>query len=341
MIKIPFEVKRNRRVSVGDIIPLTITEAILVYDDGSLRTFVPALAGGSLEVVEEGIAGDVSQSGVWDLEDVVLILRIVVDMMENLSPLQETLADADQNGRVEVRDALEVLRSLVKAKLVPGSSPEKPIAIDVPEAQILAGQRVSLPIQLDAADRVYGLDLRMRYNQWALRLEGISFSGAEGLMVSNTQTPGIVHIAGVNRNGFTAPDGHVADLVFDALVTGTQQVQLEQAQLLGADGENLPVRFANEMIEESSLPRTFALFQNYPNPFNPETVVRYELVKPAPVRIAIYNLAGQRLETLVRERQDAGRHEVIWQAEEYAPGVYLFVIEAGKMRKTMKMLLLK
>ena len=88
-------------------------------------------------------------------------------------------------------------------------------------------------------------------------------------------------------------------------------------------------------------PERFALEQNFPNPFNGKTVIRFALQSGEEVELALYNLAGQKLETLVRKRQDAGRHEVIWQAKEYAPGVYLFVIEAGNVRKTMKMLLLK
>ena len=183
--------------------------------------------------------------------------------------------------------------------------------------------------------------MRLRYDPRMLHLEDVSFPGTAGLMVSNTRIPGTVHLVGVSQEGFAKADGAVADLLFQALATGTQHVQLEQAQLLGADGEELPVRRADEMLSDAILPKAFTLFQNYPNPFNPETVIRYELPEEASVRIAIYNLAGQRMETLVRERQAAGRHEVVWQAEAYAPGVYLFSIEAGEMRETMKMMLLK
>jgi len=343
LLKLPFEVKKGSQVSVGDVIPLTLTDATLVYDNGSLRTFIPATVDGHLEVVEGGMAGDVNQSGVWDLEDVVLILRVIVDMTDALSPLQEALADADENHKVELRDALAVLRSLVREKLVP-SSPwvsAEPVIIEIPPVQTLPGQRVSIPIRLEAAHRVYGMDLRLRYDPGVLHLDEISHPGTEGLVVSNTQTPGIIHLVGVSQNSFKAPGGDVIDLTFHALALGAQQVRLEQGQLLGANSEELPVQSAGEMLTERFLPKAFSLFQNYPNPFNPETVIRYELPASVPVRITIYNLAGQKLETLVHGHQEAGRHQVIWKADNYAPGVYLFHIEAGKTRKTMKMVLVK
>ena len=185
------------------------------------------------------------------------------------------------------------------------------------------------------------MNLRLRYDPGMLHLDEISHPGTEGLIVGNTRTPGIIHLVGVSQNSFKAADGDVIDLNFNALAMGVQQVRLEQGQLLGADGEELSVRFAGETLTESLLPEEFALFQNYPNPFNPETVIRYELPEATQVRIAIYNLPGQKLETLLHQRQEAGPHQVTWKAGDYAPGVYLFLIEAGDVRETMKMLLLK
>jgi len=102
-----------------------------------------------------------------------------------------------------------------------------------------------------------------------------------------------------------------------------------------------------------SLPKSFALYQNYPNPFNPSTVIKYILdpanggrVSPERTRLAVYNLLGREIKTLVDEVQPAGTYEVTWDGssdigERVATGVYFYRLERGDIRESKKMLLLK
>ncbi len=92
---------------------------------------------------------------------------------------------------------------------------------------------------------------------------------------------------------------------------------------------------------ETKVPKTFSLSQNYPNPFNPVTTIRYGLPKATYVRLTLYNISGQRIETLVDEHQEAGYHEVSWSAEGLANGIYFYRIEAGEFIQTKKMIVLK
>ena len=85
-------------------------------------------------------------------------------------------------------------------------------------------------------------------------------------------------------------------------------------------------------------PERFSLSQNYPNPFNPATEIKYTLPKTAKVTLAIYNTLGQKVKTLVSQRQDAGQYKTIWDATDdsgrkAASGVYLYqitVLPAGR-----------
>ncbi len=91
----------------------------------------------------------------------------------------------------------------------------------------------------------------------------------------------------------------------------------------------------------SSIPEQFLLDQNYPNPFNARTTIGYNLEEPSNVRIEIYNLLGQKISTLVDEYQSAGAHQVTWNAENQASGVYLYNMQTGQLSETKRMLLLK
>ena len=88
-------------------------------------------------------------------------------------------------------------------------------------------------------------------------------------------------------------------------------------------------------------PRDFSLYQNYPNPFNPVTMINYQLPMTNDVELSIYNVLGQKVAILVNERQQAGNHQVEWEASGFASGVYYYRIHAGEFVDVKKMILIR
>ncbi len=94
-------------------------------------------------------------------------------------------------------------------------------------------------------------------------------------------------------------------------------------------------------------PNEYILYQNYPNPFskgsggNPTTKIKFELPVPAFVNITVYNLLGQKVQTLLEENINAGTHELIFNAQGLANGVYIYRLSADSFVKSRKMLLLR
>ena len=95
-----------------------------------------------------------------------------------------------------------------------------------------------------------------------------------------------------------------------------------------------------------AVPIEFALQQNYPNPFNPSTQIQYALPTDANVTIAIYDLVGRQIRTLVNQQVTAGYHSTLWNATNnmgspVSAGVYIYTITANDFRDVKKMILLK
>ena len=88
-------------------------------------------------------------------------------------------------------------------------------------------------------------------------------------------------------------------------------------------------------------PDIFKLSQNYPNPFNPRTMIHYELPMPNEVDLSIYNLAGQKVTTLVAGKKPSGTYQVEWDATGFASGIYIYQIQAGSFRDVKKMIVIK
>jgi hypothetical protein len=92
---------------------------------------------------------------------------------------------------------------------------------------------------------------------------------------------------------------------------------------------------------DASVPTSFALHQNYPNPFNPTTVIPYDLASSSRVRISVYDVTGRPVASLLDAQQNAGRHQVAFNAAGLPSGVYMVRLEAGGQVMVRKLTLLK
>ena len=91
-------------------------------------------------------------------------------------------------------------------------------------------------------------------------------------------------------------------------------------------------------------PQGFALLQNYPNPFNPSTIIPYQLPAPTHVRLEVFNVLGQHIETLVDWEQPAGQHTATWHGTDaagraVAAGLYFYRIRGIGPSETRRMVL--
>lgn len=90
-------------------------------------------------------------------------------------------------------------------------------------------------------------------------------------------------------------------------------------------------------------PVEFNLEQNYPNPFNPSTLINFSLSKNDHVTINIFNIIGQKIQTLVNGYYTAGQHSVIFDASKQGltSGIYFYELQAEGKHLVKKMNLVK
>ncbi len=95
---------------------------------------------------------------------------------------------------------------------------------------------------------------------------------------------------------------------------------------------------ANKVITTA---KNFRLEQNYPNPFNPSTIINYSIPRATFVTLNVYNVLGEKVETLVSENKPAGNYSVNFNASKLSSGVYFYRINAGNFIQTKKLMVLK
>jgi endonuclease/exonuclease/phosphatase family metal-dependent hydrolase len=125
----------------------------------------------------------------------------------------------------------------------------------------------------------------------------------------------------------------VPDSIADALYNASDHLPVFLSLLFHSSG-------SVSETPQALLPQ-FQLYPNWPNPFNSQTLIRYEVAAPGPVRLQVYDLLGRRVATLAESFQSPGTHTVAFVARGLASGTYFYSLETAQTVQTRSMLLVK
>lgn len=99
-------------------------------------------------------------------------------------------------------------------------------------------------------------------------------------------------------------------------------------------------------VKQGQRPTSYSLSQNYPNPFNANTQIQFALPKAGKTRLEVFNVLGQRVNTLVDEFMEAGYKIVNWDGrdhtgQEVPSGIYFYRLRSEGFLQTKKMLIIQ
>lgn len=138
----------------------------------------------------------------------------------------------------------------------------------------------------------------------------------------------------VNGNGTTTETMNYA-FTDNGVAQGSYYYRLRQIDFNGQS------EYSDVVEVNVTAPAVFALDQNYPNPFNPSTRIHYSVAVPGNVKLAVYNLLGQEVATLVNGFMEAGQYDITFDAQDMPSGTYIYKIETSQFSQARKMLLTK
>jgi hypothetical protein len=225
-----------------------------------------------------------------------------------------------------------------------------------PQQGLWEGRQIEVAIQARNLDDLAGYEFDLDFDPRALRLLP-SGSAAGNIFELNprgavfetrTDSEGKLRVIAsrYGKEWSAQGAGQLARLRFEVLREDALETLAPGAGvLLSTVYDQEPVRWSGSLLDWI-LPQSLGLEQNYPNPFNPSTIIPLALPQRTEVRLAIFNVLGQRVRTLVDGPLDAGYHNMMWNGldeagRQAAAGMYFYLVEADGFRQTRKMTLVK
>jgi len=235
---------------------------------------------------------------------------------------------------------------------------------------------VVVPLVVTNEAHLTAIDIPLKFSEGVTLLEvdfentRVSYFDVKAANINNAERTVVIgllpQLSATYKPELEAGTGPVANLVFEVNDPSVTEVKIEAVELKNPDHflifvyhdwdqngvphirmerpEFEPVTVALSGLSQNSgpeVPDVFALNQNYPNPFNPSTEIAFDLPVASHVELTIYNVLGQKVETLVDREMEAGSHTVTWNADKVSTGVYFYRITAKDFTETKKMLMLK
>ena len=287
--------------------------------------------------------GDINADGDLDVLDLVILSNIILEEY-NPTPYEEWAADVNDDGEINVLDSVKLANMILGIPDPPHDFPE-PAFVYLAR---IPGQTSNYNVMLENSMAVGGIELHIEFNPHTFipgtpgkTDRSAAFDFAYNILADRI----IVLLSSATLEEIAPGMGPIVYLPSES--HGGGNIHIAEATLCASDGAGIPIVIRRmgppktAFTENQQLPTTYLLSQNYPNPFNPETTIEYALPEATKVRVQVYNSLGQVVEVLVDSEQEAGYHEIKWNGEGVASGVYFYRLTAGEFTDTKRMVLMK
>jgi hypothetical protein len=326
--------------------PISFAPGSLVSDEDAGQLFFDTQDGAILT----GIRGDRNLDGQIDVRDVVLLIGAILGRNGQTLPepgaVAFAIADVNGDQGINVGDAVCIVNIILRIVKPPAKVVSDPVTVALGDPVTLADGRLVIPVVTGGG--VAGLQASFTFDPTRLQIGTPTLADGIAALIDSRIQDGQLRLVVVNLGGRSLPDGALVYLPVtssgaDATLT------LTDATVSNVFAQVTPITFGatQASVRAAGLPTAFSLGGARPNPFNPSATIAYEAPLQAHITLAVYNVLGQEVVTLVNEVKTPGRYTVTWDGRNagglgVASGVYLYRMTSSTgYTDTKRMTLLK
>ena len=224
------------------------------------------------------------------------------------------------------------------------------------KSDITIGQNIEFSVLATDLSKLAGYEVGFKYDPLVLRplltetRSGNVFNenpaGAVFMAFQDIQGELIILGSRYGKHWSASGDKQLGHLRFEVLNDNPlSALSIKSSLLLNSSYEKQNVEIKKTLVE-LILPDKTELLQNFPNPFNPTTNIPLSLSDRSHVQLAVFNLLGQKIATLINQSLEPGYYTINWNGRETsghlaAAGMYFYMLETDSFRLTKKMTLVK
>ncbi len=222
------------------------------------------------------------------------------------------------------------------------------ITLNSAMSQPLPGGQVKVDINASSPEMLTVAMVRVAYNPAELTLVSAEKGdmlarGGSSVLLNTIERDGVVEVC-MGRLNREAPgvtgEGTLATLTFQ--VVAPPETGFEYVYDVRDWRNDILARGSSQLTEYTGVLTSTVLFQNYPNPLNPRTSIVFALPNKQNVELAVYDLSGRLVKSLVHGPTEAGIHAIEWNGlteagEPAASGVYFYKLRAGDTEQSRKL----
>jgi hypothetical protein len=318
---------------------VAVDDYLLAHPDESVMTGIRSA------LAKNDLAGDYDSNGVVGFSDFILFAAnyglTLAANAEDFVTVYDFNADNAVNFSDFILFAAQYGETLGAAKAIAGL-PTSDIPFSIGAQVDESTSTYYVTVSIDNAESINGFQLFLTYNPEAVEFVKDSVNGLVGLNMTDIVEDGTIRITSA-----------FIDETFGGNVTlgftskgVNNNIDFEIVHALVGVNEGVAVATNLAQYSFKALPTVYAMSQNFPNPFNPTTTIEYSIPNSGNVELAVYNITGQKVRTLVSQKQDASFYKVVWDGrndfgEPVASGIYFYRLVSGNFSKIEKMNLVK
>lgn len=291
---------------------------------------------------------DVNVDGNADVRDLVLMVHCVMHGTDCPDSGAVDL-DCDGNGTVALEDVLCCARFMLNGGIPDsiGGRPEPGVRVEFGAVRRTENEMV-VPLTLRGAYKVGAARLALRYPSDRFDVTGVSLAQTKDWLELHETRDGKLVIGLIGMAGEVAGNGVIDMEVRLALKSGQSsggEVRVVESDFSGPDGVGLEVDLGKP---GSALPTTAAvsLTRGQPNPFSGTTRFAVAIATAGMLDVAVHDLSGRRVKSLVRAHVAAGSRDLAWDGRDEsgrlaASGVYFIRASVAGSTVSNRLVLLR
>ena len=301
--------------------------------------------------------GDVNHDGEVNVADVIRVINIILAKPPEPTDFELVAGDFMTDSAINILDVVGIIRHILDPAWIPGGVARavavQAVQVWLPRIVAETDNRVVVPVEVTAYTSIAAAQMRLKYDPNLLvpSAPELTERSKRMALAYNQTGDGELRVVLYSLIGELIPEGSgpILNLPFQRLKDSQRGTSISLEEIILADGEGRAISANLTAVETEvpgSIPLSYLLNQNSPNPFNAKTTIRFELPATSTVTLEVYNLAGQKVRTLVDGTKQAGRYSAVWDGKDeagrdVASGIYLYRLQADDFIDIKRMVLLK